>query len=187
MRKARHISDEDSGSITFRHEGKIINELRKEAAEKRLSVNTLASQIFQSHLEYHRYSSRAGMVSFPKGLLLRLMERLSEEEVALLSEYVAKNDIKEVTLMLRKEYSLLAFLDMIESWLRVSGFPYRRDRIGTDESIEYFIIEHDMGKRWSIFFERLFRNVFEDFDRKETIFQVTDNTINFQVDVTNDA
>ena len=184
MRKARHLSDKDSGSVTFRHEGKIINELRKEAAEKRLSLNTLASQIFQSHLEYHRYSSRAGMVSFPKGLLLRLMERLSVEEVEMLSEYVAKNDIKEVTLMLRKEYSLLAFLDMIESWLRVSGFPFRRDRIGTDESIESFIIEHDMGKRWSTFFEKLFSHVFEDFDRKETIFQVTDNTIAFQVDFT---
>jgi hypothetical protein len=183
MRKARHISDKDSGSITFRHEGKIINELRKEAAEKRLSLNTLASQIFQSHLEYHRYSSRAGMVSFPKGLLLRLMERLSEEEVALLSEYVAKNDIKEVTLLLRKEYSLPAFLDMIESWLRVSGFPYRRDRSGTDESIESFIIEHDMGNRWSLYFEKLFRNIFEDFDKKKAIFQTTDNTIAFKVDL----
>src|SRR5215210_1682205 len=117
MRKAGRISDDDSGSVTFRHEGKIINELRREADEKRLSLNTLASQIFQSHLEYHRYSSRAGMVSFPRGLLMRMMEMLSEDEVEMLSEYVAKNDIKEVTLLLRKEYSLPAFLDMIESWL----------------------------------------------------------------------
>lgn len=183
MRKARRISDDDSGSVTFRHEGKIINELRREADEKRLSLNTLASQIFESHLEYHRYSSRAGMVSFPRGLLSRMMERLSEDEVEMLSEYVAKNDIKEITLLLRKEYSLLAFLDMIESWLRVSGFAYRRDRIGTDGSIESFIIEHNMGKRWSLYFEKLFRHVFEDFDRKEARFQVTDNSIAFKVDL----
>ncbi len=184
MRKARHLADKDSGSVTFRHEGNIINELRREANEKRLSLNTLASQIFQSHMEYHRYTSRAGMVSFPRGLLMRMMERLSAEEVEMLSEYVAKNDIKEVTLMLRKEYSLLAFLDMIESWLRVSGFPYRRDRIGTDESIESFIIEHDMGNRWSLYFEKLFRHVFEDFDKKKAVFHVTDNTISFKVDLT---
>lgn len=183
MRKARRISDDDSSSVTFRHEGKIINELRREAEEKRVSLNTLASQIFQSHLEYHRYSSRAGMVSFPRGLLMRMMEGLSEDEVEMLSEYVAKNDIKEVTLLLRKEYSLPAFLDMMESWLRVSGFPYRRDRIGTDESIESFIIEHDMGNRWSVYFEKLFRHIFEDFDKKKAVFQVTDNTITFKVDL----
>lgn len=115
---------------------------------------------------------------------MRMMERLSEDEVEMLSEYVAKNDIKEVTLLLRKEYNLLAFLDMIESWLRISGFPYRRDRIGTDESIESFIIEHDMGNRWSLYFEKLFHHVFEDFDKKKAVFHITDNTITFKVDLT---
>jgi hypothetical protein len=106
------------------------------------------------------------------------MDRLSEQEVDKLSEYIAKNDIKDMTLLLRQEYTLSSFLDMIESWLRVSGFSYRRD--GTDR-VEKFVIQHDMGKRWSVYFERLFRYVFEDLNQKKPTFDITDNSIAFRI------
>src|SRR5215813_4942469 len=116
-----------NGSVTFRFNNEILRKLRNEADQKRISLNTLASQIFQSYVEYDRYASRAGMISFPKSLLVRIMDRLSEQEVGQLSEYIAKNEFKEMSLLMRNEYTLSAFLDLIESWLRVSGFGYRRD------------------------------------------------------------
>ena len=69
---------------------------------------------------------KAGMVSFPKSLLIRIMDRLNEQEVQDLSQYIATNETKDMTLLLRKEYQFSSFLDTIESWLRVSGFPYRQ-------------------------------------------------------------
>jgi len=59
------------------------------------------------------------------------MDRLSEQEVEQLSEYIAKNELKEMILLVKNEYNLSAFLDMIESWLRVSGIGYRRDAINS--------------------------------------------------------
>ena len=41
-----------SGSVTFRFDNETLNQLRNEANQKRISLNTLASQIFQSHVEY---------------------------------------------------------------------------------------------------------------------------------------
>jgi hypothetical protein len=76
------------------------------------------------------------------------MEGLGDQEVQDLSRYIAKNEIKDMTLLLRKEYTLSSFLDTIESWLRVSGFPYRHDEdSNTDNCIQTFVIQHDMGKR----------------------------------------
>jgi hypothetical protein len=72
------------------------------------------------------YASRAGMVSFTKSLLVRIMDRLSDREVDQLSEYIAKNDFKELTLLVKNEYILSAFLDMMNPG-RVSGIGYRRD------------------------------------------------------------
>jgi len=48
-----------NGSVTFRFDNEILNELRNEADQKRISLNTLASQIFQSYIEYDMYASRA--------------------------------------------------------------------------------------------------------------------------------
>ena len=113
-----------NGSVTFRFNNEILRKLRNEADQKRISLNTLASQIFQSYVEYEMYASRVGMISFPKSLLVRIMDRLSEQEVEQLSEYIAKNELKEMILLVKNEYNLSAFLDMIESWLRVSGIGY---------------------------------------------------------------
>ena len=94
-----------SGSVTLRFDNEILNQLRNEANQKRTRLNTLASQIFQSHVEYDTYAAKAGMISFPKALLIRLMEGLNDHEVESVSKYIAKNEIKDMTLLLRKEYN----------------------------------------------------------------------------------
>jgi hypothetical protein len=173
-----------SGSVTFRFDNEILNQLRNESDQKRISLNTLASQIFQSHVEYDTYAAKAGMISFPKSLLVRLMDGLGEQKVEELPEYIAKNEIKDMTLLLRKEYTLSSFLDTIESWLRVSGFTYRRDQdSSTDNHTQTFVIQHDMGKRWSMYFERLFRYVFEDLKLTKYSFDNTDNSVAFKIQV----
>jgi hypothetical protein len=166
-----------NGSVTFRFDNDILNQLRRESDQKRISLNTLASQIFRSHVEYDMYASKAGMVSFPKSLLVRIMNRLSDQEVDQLSEHIAKNEIKDMTLLVRNQYSLSAFLDMIESWLRVSGFAYRRE---VTDGGQTFVIQHDMGKRWSTYFERLFKYVLQDLDEKKPAFDITDNSVAFR-------
>jgi hypothetical protein len=175
-----------SGSVTLRFDNEILDQLRNEADQKRVSLNTLASQIFQSHAEYDVFAAKAGMISFPKSLLIRLMERLSEYEVEDLSKYIARNEIKDMTLLLKKEYSLSSFLDTIESWLRVSGFPYRRDE-DNNEGMQEFIIQHDMGKRWSVYFEKLFRFVFEDLKVRKCSFDSTDNSVAFKLNSKTDG
>jgi hypothetical protein len=172
-----------SGSVTLRFDNEILTQLRNESNQKRISLNTLASQIFQSHVEYDTYASKAGMVSFPKSLLIKLMGGLSEQELEGLSKHIAKNEIKDMTLLLKKEYTLSSFLDTIESWLRVSGFPYRRDEDITDNRTQIFVIQHDMGKRWSMYFDRLFKYVFEDLKLRKYSFDNTDNSVTFKIQV----
>lgn len=166
------------GNVTFRFKNETLNQLRKEAEHNRISLNTLASQIFQSHVEYHKYSSQAGMVSFPKSLLVRIMNRLSEREVESLSEHIAKNEIKDMTRLMKSAYSLSAFLDVFESWLRVSGFAYKRETI---DNSEIFVVQHEMGRRWSIYFEKLIEYVFKDLNENKPSFEVTDNSVAFKI------
>jgi hypothetical protein len=123
------------------------------------------------------YASKAGMIPFPKSLLIRIMDRLGEQEVDQLSEYIAKNDFKEMTLLLKNEYNLSTFLNMIESWLRVSEIGYRRDTI---DDIQKFVIQHHMGKRWSRYFESLIKYAFKDLNQNEPVFEINNNSIAFR-------
>ena len=68
------------------------------------------------------------------------MNKLSDREVDALSEHIAKNEFKDTTWLMKNKYSIPAFLDMLESWLRISGFVYRRD---TTDSVQTFEIQHE--------------------------------------------
>jgi hypothetical protein len=169
-----------SGSVTLRFDGSLLEDLRRESEHKRISLNTLATQIFRTHVEYGSMSAKAGMVSFHKSLLIRIMDRLSEEEILKLSEYIAKNEMKDTVLLMKKKYSADAFVDFIESWARVSGFEYRHDISGDTHS---FVIQHDMGERWSSYIVNVFKHVFSDIGAKWADFQSTYNTVTFNVEI----
>ncbi len=169
-----------SGNVTLRFDGQTLESLRKEAEQKRISLNTLASQIFKTHVEFSGAAAKAGMVSFPKSLLIRLMNRLSEDEVKLLSEEIAKNEMKDTLLMIERSYTAEAFIDFIESWIRVSGFSYTHD---ISDGTHYFAIQHEMGKRWSVYHAELLKFVFSDLGAKWADFETTENTVTFNVEV----
>ena len=169
-----------SGNVTLRFDGDVLEQLRKEANQKRVSLNTLASQVFKTHTEFSSASTKAGMIPFPKNLLVRLMNRLSEEEVQQLSQEIAKNEMKDMLLTIKHQYSTEAFIDLIDSWVRVCGFAFTHDHSDNTHS---FIIQHEMGRRWSIYLEELFKFVFNDLGTKWSDFQSTEKTITFNVDV----
>jgi hypothetical protein len=172
-----------TSGVTFRIDDNLLFRLRRESTQKQVSLNTLASQVFQSHADYEIYASRAGMVSFPKSLLIRMMDKLSDEEVAKLSEYIAENEMKDLVLLMNEEYSIRAFFRTIESWLRVTGFIYKHEVNSASSNIHLFVISHGMGKRWSLYFEKLFNYCLNDMGYKSIGFEVTDSLIAFKVDI----
>lgn len=169
-----------SGSVTLRFDGGMLENLRKESEHKRISLNTLATQIFKTHAEYGSLSARAGMVSFHKSLLIRIMDRLADDEIIKLSEYIAKNEMKDTVLLMKKRYDASAFVNFIESWARVSGFEYRHD---ISDNTHSFVIQHDMGGRWSLYIANVIKHVFSDVGAKWADFHSTDNTVTFNVDI----
>jgi hypothetical protein len=180
VRQASESAPAQSGSVTLRFGADMLEDLRKESDHKRVSLNTLATQIFRTHAEYGSMAAKAGMVSFHKTLLVRLMDRLSDEEVIKLSEYIAKNEMKDTVLLMKKKYDLETFVDFIEAWARVSGFEYRHD---TNDNTHSFVIQHDMGKRWSVYIANVFKHGFSNVGAKWADFQITDSTVSFNVEI----
>lgn len=82
--------------------------------------------------------------------------------------------------MLRNEYNIDSALDVVETWIKISGYPYTHK---TDGSKHTYIIQHEMGKKWSIYLSELYRFLFEAFELKHVDFDVSNNMLSFVVDV----
>ena len=174
---AKH-NQHQSESITFRLDNNIVNKLHNEAERKDISVNTLVSHIIRGHIDWHSNAAKAGFVTVRKGLLSNLINRLPEKEISSIAEHIAKNDTKDFVLLLRNEYNIESALDVIETWIKISGYPYRHEVNYTRHS---YVIQHDIGKNWSLYLSELYRFLFEEFGLKKVEFDLNHNSIHFIV------
>jgi len=165
---------------SFRLERRNLIELRNEVKAKSISLNSFVNQIFTDYVDWHSNASKAGMVCFPKSFLINLMSKLSEKEVIVIAENMAENEMKEILLMLRKKSEPIRFIDLIKCWMKASDFPFRHEN---NDGLHEFIIQHDMGKNCSIYLGWLFKFVFGKFRISEFNFDVTPNTLTFNVNI----
>ena len=168
-----------SESITFRLDEIILNKLHREAEQKDISVNTLVSHLIRRHIDWHSNAAKAGFVTVRRGLLINLIGRLPEKEISSIAEYIAKHETRDFVLLLRNEYNIESALDVIETWIKISGHPYRHEVNYTRHS---YVIQHDMGKNWSLYMAEQYRYLFEEFGLKKVEFDINDNTLDFIVD-----
>jgi hypothetical protein len=175
---AKH-NQHQSESITFRLDNTILNKLHYEAEQKDISVNTLVSHIIRRHIDWHSNAAKAGFVTVRRGLLSNLINRLPEKEISSIAEYIAKNETKDFVLLLRNEYNIESALDVIETWIKISGYPYTHEVNYTRHS---YVIQHDMGKNWSLYITELYRFLFEEFGLKKVEFDLSHNSLHFIVD-----
>ena len=169
-----------SESITFRLDTTILNKLRREAEQKDITVNTLVGHIIRSHIDWHSNASKAGFVTVRRGLLNNLINRVPEKEISSIAEYIAKTETKDFILLLRNEYNIESALDVVETWIKISGYPYRHEVNYTRHS---YMIQHDMGKNWSLYLAELYRFLFEEFGLKKVDFDLNHNSLDFIVDL----
>jgi len=168
-----------SESITLRLDSIILNKLQHEAEQKDTSVNALVTHIIRRHIDWHSNAAKAGFVTVRRGLLIDLINRLPDKEISSIAEYITKKETKAFVLLLRNEYNIESALDVIETWIKISGHPYRHE---VNYSRHSYVIQHDMGKNWSLYMAEQYRFLFEEFELKRVEFDINDNTLDFIVD-----
>ena len=162
-------------SITFRIYSDAVTKLRREANEKDISFNTLVNQILKSHVEWHSVAADAGFISVRRGFVKTILERLSDEEVKALAEHVAKTTNHDILRIFENKINTEAAIIFLGAWLRASGFPYRYGL--KEDNTHSFVIQHDMGRKWSFYLGELFRHLFEECKANKFTYDARESTL----------
>jgi hypothetical protein len=174
-----------SETISFRLPRDILYKLRQEAKLKEISVDTLMTQIAKRHTEWYVNASQIGFVSVRKSLIMRLLDEIGDDKkIREIAREVTERS-SDFLLLLKKQYNvpIESALDFIESWIKESGYPYLHDTSGVDQNIHHFVIQHDMGLKWSLYLSEIYRDLFEElFSITAVRFDITDNTVGFTLD-----
>lgn len=143
----------------------------------------MVNQIIKEYLNWHSNAAKAGFVAVRRRFVTKVMSNLSEQEIILLAEYVAKSANKDTMLLMKNEYTVKSALEFIESWIKISGYSYRHQETNNGQNKNSYVIQHDMGMRWSIYLASLYQFLFDELGLKKKIeFDKTENTLAFTID-----
>lgn len=165
---------EPTRSITYRLPEKLVGELETEATQRSISQNVLVKQILEKYMQWDGFSSKISMIPVPKGILESLGGEIDGKNIDEIITLIFPM-IKDTVLFIKGRYDLKRYVETLEDYMRASG-------MNSDHRVEgdthTFLIQHDLGMKWSVFTEQLLAQVFRSFlPDKELKFQTTDTTV----------
>lgn len=160
-------------SITITMPTENIDKLQYESVTNQMSFNTKINQVIKNHLDWYSNTLLAIMSCIPKSIVTRAVGQLTEQQ---LSEFAQStvNDLQEMSLMLHGEFSFSSFLDILNTWLRITQTPRRLDETRHEYKI---VIRHDMGYKYSYLLKEVFRLVMKERFYKSFHHNMTENLI----------
>mgnify|MGYP000001668798 FL=1 len=183
-KRQTHTNKKDpTRSITYRLSEKLISELETEASQKGISQNVLVKQILEKFIQWDRFSQKIGLIPVPVGILQSLGEDLDGQEIDEIINLIFPT-IKDTVMFIKGGYDLKRCIETLEDYMKASGMNSDH-RVNGD--VHSFLIQHDLGTKWSVFTEQLLKQVFRSFlPDKELEFQTTDSTVLLNVSLGSD-
>ena len=182
-RQTHTSKKETTRSITYRLPEKLVNELETESTQKGISQNVLVRQILEKYIQWDRFSNKIGMIPVPKKIIESLGGELDGQDIDEIINIIFPM-IKDSVMFVKGGYDLKRCIETLEDYMRASG-------MNSDHRVEgdmhSFLIQHDLGMKWSVFTEQLLSQVFRSFlPDKDLKFQTTDSTVIMSVSLGSD-
>ena len=182
-RQVHNQKKESTRSITYRLPEKLVNELETEATMKSISQNVLVKQILEKYVQWDRFSDKIGMIPVPKAIVESLGSELDGKYIDEIITMIFPL-IKDSVMFIKGGYDLKRCIETLEDYMKASG-------MNSDHRVEggkhIFLIQHELGTKWSVFTEQLLTQIFRSFmPEKELKFQTTDSTVIMSVELGSD-
>jgi len=142
--------------------------------QKNISQNVLVKQILEKYTQWDKFADKIGFIPVPSGILRALGDELDGKNIDEIIK-VVHPIIKNTVMYMKGGYDLMRCIETLEDYMRASGMK-------SDHRIEgqlhHFIIQHDLGLKWSVFTEQLLTEIFRGFmPDKNLKFQTTESTV----------
>lgn len=158
-RQPHSTKHEQTRSISYRLPEHILEELDTEAQQREISQNVLVKQILEKYIKWDRYATNIGMIPVPREILRVLGEKMDGVTMNEVIQTITPM-IKDWVMFTKGNHDLKRVIESLEEYMRASGMTSDH-RIEGD--IHHFIIQHNLGIRWSLFTELFLKQIFHEF------------------------
>ena len=164
-----------TATITFRIDEKYEKSLRKEAEEKRISLNTLANQVFGDHVEFGQFMKKFGMIEMSKGSFRELLEILDDKNIINFAKSIGSKEPKDFILFKWTELSVKSISEFINMYFEYCGYGMCNTQ--KSDSAITVSIHHEFGKKGSLFLKAFLEAIIQSTLEKDANIITTQNSV----------
>ncbi len=169
------MSSKKSSTITFRIDKEYEKVLREEAQSKKITMNTLANQVFGDYVEWQRYMERFGTIVLSKEAFKLILDLLDEKNLLNLAVNIGEKVPKEFILFKWKDVATDNVIKFIKMYFDHCGYG-AHDQTESEGTVT-FSIHHDLGKKGSVFLKAFLETVIKSTLGRSCASTVTINSI----------
>jgi hypothetical protein len=148
-----------STSITFRIDESSEQALRALANENRVSLNTLANQIFGRFVEFETFAEKFGTVRMSSDTFRRILDSMDEDQITDMAIRGGSQEAKEFILFKWKEVNLENIIEFIRMYFDLCGYG-RCDLKRTEGKIT-ISVHHDFQKKGSLYLKHFLESLIQ--------------------------
>jgi hypothetical protein len=169
-------SSNTTTTITFRISKRYEEFLRKKSEQERVSINTIANQIFGEYIEWQQFIEKFGTIVLSKEAFSMLIESIDEDKLIDLGIKIGSNIPQEFILFKWKEITKENVIEFLQMFINhcING---ENDCTFTMDNKAAISIKHNMGLKWSIFLKSFFGAIIKETLQKEYNTKITKNSL----------
>ena len=175
-KKDDDVIKEKTRTITFRLPESLIKDLKQDSDFEKVNLNSLVYKILFNHVLWERYERKVGLLPMTKPFVKDAINRLSEKEIIHLAQKIEKDTSNNIFNAMKFDCTVDDFIEILRTWLNVAWMQHY---IRKEKNRCTFRIQHDLGKKWSLYIKTSVVGLFEDIVGKKLGVKTTKNTISF--------
>lgn len=163
--------------VTLRMPSDRVDQIKKEARNRKVSFNVLSNHIFDEYFDFNMYAKGAGYMTLPKKTVSIFLDSLSEEDIAKKGGKPTKLVLVDLIYLMKGRFTLQSFLNTFFAWIRDSRFAYN-DHF--EDGARTITVNHNMGKKWSLLLKEVVEMMLVDL-HIPVRFEILSNVLVFSI------
>jgi len=148
-------------STTIRIPKKVFEKIELEATTQDSNISNLINSILRKYVSWDRFVGDIGYMHMSKAFLRSMFEKITEKDMEKLATTTGYGRMRDAILFINGKVDLDGTINVIKLWLSASEIPIRV--IKESEYVE-FIVPHNLGQKWSMYFGIILKTIFEELD-----------------------
>lgn len=173
----KRFTSEKTETITARVNKVTLNKIRSYAKSESTTINSAINQLLSHAVDWDVVASKTGWVPVPKEILIAYFNKLNDSTIIDVAEASGEHVSNDLLLAMRGNVSVDEWISILRSRAKAAGFHFTE--IDEEDHVK-FIMKHDMGMKWSIYFSTYYTSSFKTLGRNIEC-SLTENTISYAI------